>query len=126
MKKLVVAMFAIASISASATSIRIPSGLTVDFMSLGSGIAMPTLSLVRKAIANELKAGHINVYSQKAYGFEGETRICVEAKWDTLAKLWDSFEKMAVPADKPAPKVEYMVTSCSEAFNPIPDGPVAR
>lgn len=119
-------MFAVASLSASATSIRVPTALTVDFVSFGSGVSSATLGLVRKAIATELKAGKINLYTQKSWGLEGEMSLCVEANWETLAKLYNSFEKMAVAADKPAPKLQYHGDSCVEAMKPVPDAPAPR
>lgn len=100
------------SLSASAGSMRAAKSMTIDFASLGSGIADSTLRSVNTLISMELADGKIKYYSNSSYGLEGETTICVEASHNTLFRLEAAIDLIPVPAGLPRPVISLSDGLC--------------
>lgn len=97
MKRVTVALLALLSLGASATSLR-PISILVKVGTMNSEFPSSHLDAVRKSIARELENGHVLVFTQNAF-FNNSVEICVQAEGYALGRLESAFAKLPVLED---------------------------
>jgi hypothetical protein len=98
-----------------AGDILVPTGIILDFISIGSGIDNVAFDTAQSIISNHVSLGEVEEVKQENWGREGERKVCVNLKsYDFLKGLRSELEDAGVMFAKSNLVQFKFVNDCSE------------
>ena len=103
MKKLVLTLMLIFNANYSPATSVMPNSITINFISIGSGIDHQADDAIKEIIKREITLGNINQFKRySSMGFEGERSYCIEiGKFNDPKHTFTIYQEMEETLTRP-------------------------